>query len=65
MLDNFLDDTLIILLGIALSFIFLGLATMLNNYLEDKYKKQSSKDTYFYYLINNNKNNNNKNSGGF
>lgn len=61
MLEYVFTDTIIILLAVAMSFIILGLATMLNNYLENKYKKQSIKDTHYYYLINNNKNN----KGGF
>jgi hypothetical protein len=60
MLEYVLTDTIIILLAVAMSFIVLGFATMLNNYLEDKYKKKSIKDTHYYYLIKNK----NK-SGGF
>jgi hypothetical protein len=61
MLEYVFADTIIILLAVAISFIILGFATMLNNYLEDKYKKKSIKDTHYYYLIKQNKNK----SGGF
>ena len=60
-MENILDDTLIFFLGVALSLIILGVFAMLNNYLENRSKYKSLKDTHFYNLILNQ----NKNKGGF
>jgi hypothetical protein len=60
-MENILDDTLIFILGVALSLIILGVFALLNNYLENKSKYKSLKQTHYYNLIlNQNKNKRNK-----
>jgi hypothetical protein len=61
-MENILDDTLIFILGVALSLIILGVFALLNNYLENKSKYKSLRDTHYYNLILNQQN---KNKGGF
>jgi hypothetical protein len=61
-MENILDDSLIIILGVALSLIILGVFALLNNYLENKSKYKSLRDTHYYNLILNHQN---KNKGGF
>ena len=50
-MENILDDTLIFILGVALSLIILGVFALLNNYLENKSKYKTLKQTHYYNLF--------------